>query len=376
MLIYMVYVAFVHYEDKLDRAKKLATLSNRLKNHDMYQIAGVEDDDISPTDRPNKGEMVRKSMLEKEIDSIKRRPRRPSIDFDNKEWSDAITSLPSNAPNYVKIMRRVAFQIHDVWKGRNFISKPLFFIEAIFHFIIKLTLPPVDSPLLFKKQQYIYPLTSVFFVLTIKQALFDELFGVPYWLIGLAISAGLYAVVFWKSQNLYKPTPRLLFIMLTTLGGLVWLDFIIGVACDIISFIQLWTDASDIYLGMVLLGVGNSFVDMFVDYMLARKGFDVMAITGIFCGQMFNLLIGFGLSCLTRGFKNPSWTFHIFEWGKLTSDKQGFMVFLVIAISTLSLIVFGVAIPLLDYKFPRFVGYIVIGFYAAVLLVITVIEVY
>jgi sodium/potassium/calcium exchanger 6 len=53
---------------------------------------------------------------------------------------------------------------------------------------------------------------------------------------------------------------------------------------------------NSVLLGATLLAVGNSLGDLFNNSSLASQGFAVMACTGTISGQLFNLLIGFGLS--------------------------------------------------------------------------------
>lgn len=55
---------------------------------------------------------------------------------------------------------------------------------------------------------------------------------------------------------------------------------------------------SKVFLSLSLLSLGNSLGDLFVDTALAKKGHAVMAVTGVFSGQLFNLMIGFALNCL------------------------------------------------------------------------------
>lgn len=59
-------------------------------------------------------------------------------------------------------------------------------------------------------------------------------------------------------------------------------------------------------MGMTVLGISNSFVDLFIDRALAIQGFEILAVTGIFAGQMFNFLFGFGLSSLMKAARSSS----------------------------------------------------------------------
>jgi len=47
----------------------------------------------------------------------------------------------------------------------------------------------------------------------------------------------------------------------------------------------------------------NFFPDFFANAALSKMGFGVMAVTGCFAGQLFNLLIGFGSALLRQTIK-------------------------------------------------------------------------
>lgn len=392
LLIYIVYVAVIETQERLSQADRLTTLRNQLSR--LSNLSGLDDlqkkdsqRDEEPFLDDNKEQLIPSEDLEKkkesllvEINNVKKRPRRQSGSFEADEWLMSITDIAPDAPIYVKLMRKVHTQINSSWTSRNAFLQAMYFVEIVLHLVVRLTLPPVDSPLLFKAQQYIYPFTSILFCMFSKGVLADtvELFQtvVPFWLLGLAAGLALNVVIYFSTLSRYKPTPRSLFLAITTITGLFWLDFIVGIICDMINYVQLWTDASDLYLGMILLGISNSCVDMFVDYTLARKGFEVMAITGIFSGQMFNLLVGFGLSCLVRGIKDSSLKFHIFDWSTLFKDKAGCMVFLIITACATILVLFAVALPATKYTFKKKVGVVAILGYASILGGMTAVEVF
>lgn len=87
-------------------------------------------------------------------------------------------------------------------------------------------------------------------------------------------------------------------------GGVEWLEFIVTLMIDILQFLQFLTGFSDLFMGMTILGISNSFIDLFINRAMAKQGYEILALTGIFAGQMFNFLFGFGLSSLIKYFKN------------------------------------------------------------------------
>ncbi len=52
------------------------------------------------------------------------------------------------------------------------------------------------------------------------------------------------------------------------------------------------------FMGLTVLGIGNALTDALTTISLAKKGFAQMALTGTFAGQLFGLLVGFGISML------------------------------------------------------------------------------
>jgi solute carrier family 24 (sodium/potassium/calcium exchanger), member 6 len=64
------------------------------------------------------------------------------------------------------------------------------------------------------------------------------------------------------------------------------------------KFISTTQGINQVLLGATILGIGNSLSDFFANSSLASLGYGVMACTGSISGQLFNLLIGFGLNTL------------------------------------------------------------------------------
>lgn len=64
------------------------------------------------------------------------------------------------------------------------------------------------------------------------------------------------------------------------------------------QFISTTQGINQVLLGATVLGIGNTLSDFFANSSLASLGYGVMACTGSISGQLFNLLIGFGLNTL------------------------------------------------------------------------------
>lgn len=365
--IYIGYIIIVEYQERKIKNQSIAMLSSQLMEIE------ARPDELTDEDHQLK------RTISQQIEDIKKQPRRYSGSFSKDEWAQTLDNLSPDSPPYVLIIAKVNHQIHETWSNRNPILKGLYLFEIVLHFVVRLSLPPVDNPMLFRAKQYIYPFTSIFFILATKQILTDNLdingTQLPVWAIGLCISVALTIFIALTSRNTFKPTPRWLFLALTTLMGIVWMDSIVGLIVDIIKFVQLWSNASDLFLGMTFLGIGNSVVDLFVDFTLAKKGYQTMAITGIFCGQMFNLLVGFGLSAIHRGLKDRKLSFHIFDWSQVLKEKSATMVFSIWTACALVLILYWITVRLMRNTLNKAVGIAVIVGYALFLAFMTVLEV-
>ncbi len=92
-------------------------------------------------------------------------------------------------------------------------------------------------------------------------------------------------------------------------------------------------------MSMTILGIGNSTVDLFVDRELSVQGLEILALTGLIGGQMFNFLVGFGLSEIKSFFigTEDQQKFSLFS-SNLMKDKGQISVMILLLTSLLTLI--------------------------------------
>lgn len=250
-----------------------------------------------------------------------------------------------NRGDYSRILLKVKKRARTNWKDGNFFTRTLLVLTSPFEMIIYLTVPPVEDPLLHPNQIYIYPFTSIF-VIGFTQKIWNkrmELFGIEIqgWWVLLMLSILLSIAVLTRRKSDFKARPRKLMLVVSIVAGILWLEFIVAIMVDILNFLQSLTGISEVLMGMAILGIGNSFVDLFIDMALSSQGFEVMAITGVIAGHLFNFLFGFGiafaskiLSPVTREAK-----FHIFDFDKFYKEKVEFMTFSVLSITFVLLII-------------------------------------
>lgn len=117
---------------------------------------------------------------------------------------------------------------------------------------------------------------------------------------------------------------------------------------DMLNFIQGLTGFSDLFMGMTILGISNSFVDLFVDRAMALQGYEILAVTGIFAGQMFNFLVGFGISSIMKSFSNRSSRFNLFTVNSIFKYhyKDQTMTFVILVACFLCLSITIIKLPI------------------------------
>jgi len=103
-------------------------------------------------------------------------------------------------------------------------------------------------------------------------------------------------IAYTSSQR--SPFPGLLFVIISAVVAVVWVYLGANMVIDFLTFISHITKFSKIFLSLTLLALGNSLGDFFVNSSIAKKGYGIMALTGVFSGQLLNLLIGFSLNSI------------------------------------------------------------------------------
>ena len=105
-----------------------------------------------------------------------------------------------------------------------------------------------------------------------------------------------------------------------------------------VHFVQKLIPISDIFIGVSVLGIANALADMFVNASLAKKGFEIMAVTGIITGQMYNFLFSLALFFIQKFFNPKIKTkFHLFDGFDLIGISDQIMTLVIVGSSALML---------------------------------------
>lgn len=254
----------------------------------------------------------------------------------------------------VKIRKRTIKE----FKNLDWFQKIFYIIELPLHILVQLTIPPVSTPLYNKWQRFIYPFTTPLFILLyngwMRKPLFSiGTFNIELWMGALFLGCLLSGLIFTARLNSLKCTPRWLFLPLTVLGSLAWIDLLVRLIIAVLALVKVLTGWKDMIMGTTILAIGNSFPDLFLCTALAAQGHSIMGVTGIFAGSLFNFLLGMGLSFFvqagqpnlpksqTKPGSTPGQTFSLFTFSPSTRTSDWLTALILLAsFSSLSLTYF------------------------------------
>jgi len=111
--------------------------------------------------------------------------------------------------------------------------------------------------------------------------------------------------------------------MFGVISGLLWTYVLVGILIDLLNTIGILLGLDTTYLGLTVLAMGNALPDSFTTISMVRRNLSadnkdkqnaaaniMMAISGCYSGQLFGLLIGFGLSMLNVTLQKGPLTFN------------------------------------------------------------------
>uniref|UniRef100_A0A7S1KJT5 Sodium/calcium exchanger membrane region domain-containing protein n=1 Tax=Vitrella brassicaformis TaxID=1169539 RepID=A0A7S1KJT5_9ALVE len=105
------------------------------------------------------------------------------------------------------------------------------------------------------------------------------------------------------AKNAEDPLPKWVEVLLVVFGlimSLFWIKIVCDEMVGICSLIAQLLRLKLAIVGLTILAVGNSVADFMACLAIARRGRAAMALSGIFGGPTFNLLVGLGLVLVLR----------------------------------------------------------------------------
>lgn len=242
-----------------------------------------------------------------------------------------------------------------------------------FLFIRSLTMPPFDEDKWNPYMAMVTPFFGGLFVIWQLGFLGKFYSHWYYWVLFLAVTV---PVAFWiikrgRQENLAK-TYSGRFATATFIVSILWLNLFATCFMDFLSLMTVISGMPLNYLSLTMLAWGNSLDDFFIDYYVAKSGHGVMAVTGVYAGQLFNLLFGFGGSMLRQslnGTIRPN-IFHLSGEDLLTN-----VLTLVLLAALVSCLIWTLVLgKMKQWNISKGMIVFLLGFYLAFFIAVTVIS--
>ena len=176
----------------------------------------------------------------------------------------------------------------------NIGEKIQFILFFPFDWARKLTIPPSEEDNFDRKLLIAWPILGVIFIYFILTS------PAYWWFSAIGVSA-LLCILFWKT-SVDNELPKYYFFVevLSVICGLLWTYLISSILIDLLQFLVVLSQLDATFMGLTIMAIGNALPDALTTIALAKQGFAIMGITGGYAGQLFGLLIGFGVAMLKQ----------------------------------------------------------------------------
>ncbi|KAL4435980.1 hypothetical protein ABPG74_022215 [Tetrahymena malaccensis] len=321
ILVYVIFLFIVIYQEKIkDKEQNTKPQKNQLDNVEdniasMKRVLEGQITELIPIDQEKQcqgtlTQMFQKSQMEKKQEQT---AKEQIIQTQNDQAEYKIIKKQNTAPQNKNEEEEISQDtskdiftekyenLQEKFCEMGLHEKLIFLIEIPIDIIRYLVIPPADENQWNKYRAVITTITGpiVFFwcaKIDLNSGINDRGFLLFHLLLIISIAASLLVLLITNKE---KP-PKFMWIF--SLGSFLVAVLLLGQAAqvlvDFINFFQVVTRMNKTFLGMTVLAWGNSATDYFLNSSLASIGYGVMAATGCFAGQAFNLFLGFGFAMI------------------------------------------------------------------------------
>lgn len=178
-------------------------------------------------------------------------------------------------------------------------EKVLFVVDFPFLVLSYLTILPTTKEDFSKLRCLIWPIPGTAFAMWM-------IFGHPsmIWVyVGLPLAIILFGIFFFfipsEDTPQHPPTPiQFLITFLGCVSSCCWMYLLVELLVDLLNTFGMVFDLESSYLGFTVLAIGNALPDALNTIALSKTGQGIMAISGAYNGQLFGLLVGFGIGTI------------------------------------------------------------------------------
>jgi len=200
-------------------------------------------------------------------------------------------------------------------------------------------------------------------------------FPVTKWWVLYIPFAMSWSLFWWKFVPERHVPPKRSFIIISIMSmicGFIWTNFVIVILVDVITAVGIITKLSATYLALTIIAVGNALPDAIITVALAKKGKATLGITGSYAGQLFGLLVGFGVGMLKKSLTSGE----RIKFDLFLEYQDNMLNIFVVFTLFISLVVTFFYATNNNLKYDNKFGFILAIIYFSFLLVSTIIEVY
>lgn len=266
----------------------------------------------------------------------------PSEDEINVVCEQAQDSPANNSSSKLKRAIYRSFKtLQSSWK----------YIEIPLNLVRDFTIPRIDDSPLNKIRIALYPFFCGLFIVSEFEYLATYGKNPIFWAI-FSVSSGILGAIFWMVSRHQRGLKILsgLFVVLGVIMAVLWVRLVADLLIDLLVVVKVASGLPLSFIGLTVLAWGNSANDFFVDVALAKKGHGIMAASGIFSGQFFNMQIGFGMLLLLEGGRAKLSLFN-----GTTQSKINYILVICSIVSLASTVVYGLFKKFnLDKKYANF----------------------
>ena len=230
-------------------------------------------------------------------------------------------------------------------------EESLFWHIVDFPFLIAayLTLLPIDiKDYKSRTRCFIWAFTGTFFEFFVifKFDLFSEYSKLFIWFGCAMFFFSLFLIILPRSPSLPSSAAFKFIVINSVIVTIFWMYFLIELLMDLLSVIGMVFDIEPSYLGFTVLAIGNALPDALSTIALFKmEGQSLMALSGAYNGQLFGLLVGFGLGNLKMTLTMGPQEFKLFEKSKIRENLIGIVTvltaFIVLIVTWISAVMSG-----------------------------------
>jgi Ca2+/Na+ antiporter len=382
--IYYLYIRQVLLEDRHNRAEVLnKKQTNKLPSQDESVIDNHntstvmkdiidQSEDIKPETVDDHGKHVARAKINKDAFIEHEEQEFNPIDSENNKMQNSLDasnlerSLEVDDPN---VLAELVYRVKFEYSKEQGILAILYILEICLKLFTALIVPSVEDPFIKGVPLIVYVFTIPLFYL-VTNGLLDNIITIPGLNVNLPtslIALLLSTIIFKCCRSQYRR------IMLCIASSVIMLDYLVGIIVDLLTFVKIRYAMDSFFLALTILGVANSIVDLFVDRSLAQAGLTAMAVSGVFSGQLFNLLIGMSLTGIIQTFQGTTTSTSLLTNQEI-SNKKAFMIASVIIFHLLALVALLSYLKSSNWMISKKVAYYLGVIYLFMLIFVTMVE--